>query len=157
MNKTDKVEIALICLATVLAAAATKILPRQLALGEIALAASALLLGQGLARDLWLKYGRKNVAEPVCVVRKGNDTPTGNRKPAACMCVESSIGAFGIVAGALALLSGASGTATLPVYFWPVLVPTVGFIGFAMKSLVIDWKARRIRIESDHSSVRFGK
>ncbi len=153
MSKVDKIELGLIVFATAVAVAVAEMLPRELAVGEVALIASALLLAQGLARDLWLKYGHKRS----CPVPADQVEPSGRAPAATCMCVESSIGIFGVVAGVLALFSGAGSTINLSKFFWPATVLLVGLAGFSMKSLVIDWKSRRIRRESDHRAVRFGK
>ena len=113
--------------------------PRRLPVGEILLYGSALLLFQGLVRDLYLKYlAPKPVA---CDVKsKGK-----------CLCMESTIGSIGIAAGVLILLSmGMRRTIHLPAWAWPAIVVVIGTIGFCVREFVIDWKAGKLRRGLDH-------
>ena len=134
-----KVELALIPVAAVAVLLSAPLLPAALPLGTLALLAAALLLGQGLLRDLWLKYGAD-----------GAIAPAGNSRS---FCVESGLGLLGIAAGGLLLAAGLGGTFALPPWRWAALVAATGSIGFALKDLVIDLRARRFRIEKDHRSV----
>jgi hypothetical protein len=140
MTTREKVELLLIC---ILAAAAwffAPKLPQKLAIGEVVLAASVFLLGQGLLRDLWIKYVVKPAApaEPRRIV---------------CMCMESTVGVVGVSAGGAILLCGIRSSVALPGIFWPLLILIVGAVGFAIKDFVIDWKTWKVHREKDHQSV----
>lgn len=149
MKRQHLIELGLISGATAGAALAGSRLPFSLPLGEIALIASGLLLGQGLVRDLWVKYSSsRNGNSASCLL-----APAGRR--ATCVCMESTVGVFGIVAGVTLLLSGARQTVELFTGFWPLLVSGTGLLGFLLKNLVIDWKTRRVRVETNHEEIRF--
>jgi hypothetical protein len=140
MTTREKVELLLICIVAAAAWFFAAKLPHNLRAGEIILAASGILLFQGLLRDLWIKY----VARP--------PAPVQPRK-IMCMCMESTVGASGVIAGAAILLCGIRHSVDLPQLFWPLLILIVGIVGFAIKDLVIDWKTWRVRKEKDHQSV----
>ena len=126
---------------------------RVASVGEAVLAGSAVLLAQGLVRDLARKYGpwRKPAS---CAIAP----PDADGKPSArCMCAESTVGTLGLVVGVVALLlGGVASPFAAPAWFWAALVPGVALFGFAIKSVVIDWKQRRLRLVSDHSTIRWG-
>ena len=148
MRRRDIVELIGIGAATAIVGVWRAELPSALPVGEIALVASALLLGQGLIRDLYIKYSLRKAGGASCSLDPA--------KKATCMCMESTLGIFGILAGVVALLGGGIRHLLLfPDWFWPAMVLAVGIVGFLLKSLVIDWKARRIRIETNHENVRF--
>ena len=88
-------------------------LPDKLGVGRLLLGASALLLFQSLARDLWLLAREKRASQP------------SPRRKARCMCVESTVGAMGIVAGAVLLGSGIDRSVGMNNWVWSyaVLVP----------------------------------
>ena len=69
------------------------------------------------------------------------------------MCMESTVGASGVIAGCAILLCGIRTSVELPLVFWPLLILVVCAIGFAIKDLVIDWKTWKIRHEKDHQSI----
>ena len=148
MLRREKVELALIVLATLAAWRLASVLPVSVPAGHLILAASVLLLGQGLLRDLWIKFGPKPaaVAEPV---------PTDAAKPQriVCMCMESSVGVAGVIAGLCILLCGIGRRIEVSPYCWPALVLVVGITGFIIKDFVLDWKNRTVKRVKDHQSV----
>ena len=94
VTKTETIEFALI---PVLGAGfwlMAALLPDRIGAGKLLLWTSALLLLQSLIRDLWL------------LARQRHNVKTGLLKKARCMCVESTLGATGIVAGITILGSG---------------------------------------------------
>src|SRR5262245_48252220 len=105
MTTREKVELLLICIVAGAAWFLAAKLPQKLAVGEVVLAASVFLLGQGLLRDLWIKYVVKPAApaEPRRIV---------------CMCMESTVGVVGVTAGAAILLCGIRSSVQLPNVFW---------------------------------------
>ena len=137
MRKRDVVELASVALA---AAALAPLFPSRLAAGTLALIASALLLGQGLLRDLWLKFG---------AAARASAPASGT----AAFCMESGIGLAGIVAGTALLALGAGGQVSLARTHWALVVLGVGIVGFALKDVVVDLRGRRLRIQKDHRSV----
>ncbi len=149
MTLREKVELLLISAAAG-AAAAIPGLPRRVATGELILAASVLLLGQGLIRDLWIKY-RAPKPPPAPADAAEPSKPRG----LFCMCMESTVGMLGVIAGCGIVLAGVRHPIDLPAYFWPVAVLVIGVIGFVIKDYVLDWKTWSIRREKDHQNVVF--
>lgn len=143
VTKREKGELVLIVLATSGSAALHTRFPAKLSSGDIVLYASILLLAQGLVRDLWIKY----------------TTPKPTAKPEAvgpiCMCVESTVGVLGVIAGLLLLFAGTHTPLKLASWFWPVLVCGVLIVGYLIKDLVLDWRTKTIRREKDHQSIVF--
>jgi hypothetical protein len=99
-------------------------------------------------------HGRKPVAPPVEGTEPGGK-PT--RQPIFCMCMESSVGVVGVVAGGALLLSGIRAQVQLAGVFWPAFVFFTCLIGFVIKNYVFDWQTWpwRIRRVEDHSSIVF--
>jgi hypothetical protein len=96
--------------------------PRGLPLGEIILYGSALLLFQGLVRDLYLKYV---APKPVAcdVASKGK-----------CLCMESAIGGLGVLTGITILVAtGVQRVVQLPQWAWPVCVLVIGATGIMVR------------------------
>ena len=118
-------------------------LPAELPLGQLMLSAAALLLLQGLLRDLYiLARGRRGGVDDV-------------RIEARCMCVESILGALGIVAGGAVLLAGAGGIVDMPASRWTLAGAAVLVVGFLIKDLVIDLANPAVRVQRDHLNVVF--
>ena len=71
------------------------------------------------------------------------------------MCVESTVGATGVVAGLVVLGSAMDSTLSTS----PLLVSTVVIgvlvVGFAIKDLILDFRPFRIRREKDHLNIVF--
>jgi hypothetical protein len=135
------VELAAIVMASAAAAAGAVLLPESLGAGELALTAASLLLGQGLLRDLWLKYGAQ--AGHSCAPVPGGKA----------VCAESGLGIAVVIAGTALLLSGAGGAVQLSPARWAGLFLGAGALGFALRNVVVDLRARRIRVEKDHRSI----
>ena len=118
-------------------------LPTQIGIGSLLLTASVLLLLQGLIRDLWLLSERRRQSH------------TGPRKEALCMCVESTVGVTGVVAGLIVLGGAADSTLFVSPMLWSILTVTVLTIGFGIKDLVFEWRPFRIRRDKDHVNLVF--
>ncbi len=144
MTSIEKYEIALIVMATFFSAALLAHFPDKLSSGDMVLYASVLLLAQGLVRDLWIKY---STTRPIA-------TPTTAFKPI-CMCLESSVGLLGVVAGLLMVFVGTQTPLQLVSWFWPIAIGGVLAIGFLIKDFVLDWRTRSIRREKDHQNIVF--
>lgn len=112
--------------------------PSPMPVWQIVLGASALLLVQSLVRDIAILFRRQNSA---------SNEP---RKEAQCFCLESTVGATGIVAGAvLAGLMSSKQIAIGRFEFFLAVTATMTF-GFLIKDLVISWKPPGLRREKDH-------
>jgi hypothetical protein len=118
-------------------------LPDQLGVGRLLLAASALLLLQSLVRDLWLLTRKKRASQP------------GPRRAVRCMCIESTVGATGIVVGAILLGSGITRLIAMDDWVWSVLVMLILGVGFVTKDYVLEWSPWRIRRDKDHMNIVF--
>lgn len=141
MTVAEKIELALIPVAGATVWALGDRLPGQTGIGTLVLIASALLLAQGLIRDLWLLF-------------RGNlGSQTGAARQALCMCVESGVGMTGVIAGLVILGSAVDYNLPTGPWFWPSLSVGVLAIGFAIKDLVFDWRPLRIRRDKDHMNI----
>ena len=143
MTTAERIELALIPLVGVAVWLIAERLPAQIGIGSLLLAGSVLLLLQGLIRDLWLLFKRRQ------------DSQTGPRKEALCMCVESTVGVTGVVAGLIVLGSAADSTLFLGRTLWSILAVAVLIIGFAIKDFVFEWQPFRIRRDKDHVNLVF--
>jgi hypothetical protein len=142
MKTREKVELALIAVTGAAAWGGRAFLPDRLPWGEVALYSSALLLGQSLVRDLYLKYGAPKV-------KPGPDAKVQRN----LMCLESTIGLAGIVAGVGLLLALPDWRLRMPGWLWPALALGVGAFGFLIKDLVLDWRRGKIRVDPDHQNI----
>ena len=143
MTTAERIELALIPFVGVAVWLTAARLPGQIGIGPLLLAASVLLLFQGLIRDLWLLFKRRQ------------DSQIGARREALCMCVESTVGLTGIVAGLILLGSAADLTLLVGRTLWSILAVAVLAIGFAIKDLVFEWRPFRIRRDKDHVNLVF--
>ena len=143
MTPTEKVELALIAVAGVASWFAAGWLPADISVGALLLGASVLLLGQGMVRDLWLLSRRK----------KGEQQDA--RREALCMCVESTVGATGVVAGLVILGSAIDSALSTSSLLVSTLAVGVLVVGFAIKDLVLDFRPFRVRREKDHLNIVF--
>ena len=123
-------------------------LPHRVSLGDLLLAGAAVLLLQGLVRDL----ARIRAAARALRVLPEGAAPLPHRA-ARCTCVESGIGVVGIVAGAVLLFSGSSIRFTMPPFAWPALAAGVTLFGWLVRDIVFDARLRRFRVERDHASL----
>jgi hypothetical protein len=143
MTKAEKIELALIPILGAGFWLMTPLLPARIGIGKLLLWTSALLLLQSLVRDLWLLAKQKhNLApEPLKKVR--------------CMCVESTVGITGIVAGIIILGSGVDRLVTMNGSSWGLLVMLVVAMGLLIKDFVVEWGPLRFRRDKDHMNIVF--
>lgn len=141
-TRAEKIELALVALAVCALAQWSGRLPFSLELGS-ALAIGALaLLGQGLLRDLWLLSRRR--------LTGGMQGP---REEARCMCLESTIGLAGVIAGVVLTAAAVTIRIKWVPWFWPGAGATVWIAGFLMKDMVIQWSPWKVRRIKDHGSI----
>jgi len=112
--------------------------PSPTPLWQIVLGVSGLLLAQSLVRDVAILLRTRSVA---------SDEP---RKEASCMCLESTIGVTGIVAGAVLAGLGSSTQAAMGRPGFVLAVAGTMALGFVIKDWVISWRPLGVRREKDH-------
>jgi hypothetical protein len=105
---------------------------------QVVLGLSALLLAQSLVRDvaILLRRQRAEASEPP--------------KEAQCFCLESTVGATGMLLAAL--LAGIASDAKVVLTRWEFFLAVTGIIviGFLIKDIVIAWNPFGVRREKDH-------
>ena len=143
MTIAEKIELAIIPVLATGFCLMSPSLPEQVSVGELLLWTSALLLLQSLVRDLWLLARQKHNLEP------------GPLKKARCMCVESTLGATGIVAGIIILGSGIDRLVTMNEWSWGLLVMLVMATGLLIKDFVVEWGPLRFRRDKNHMNIVF--
>jgi len=141
MTTADKTELALIPLLGAGLLLAAPLLSDKMGLERVLLSTSALLLLQGLIRDVWLLASRK----------RGKAASQPRR--ARCLCVESAVGLSGILAGLLLLGSEADYPITLNHWQWGILLMATMTSGFLIKDLVLEWNPLRLRRDRDHINI----
>ena len=144
MTNGERIELVLISLAATAAWTLAERLPAAPGLGTLLLAGAVLLLLQGLLRDLWLLWRRRT------------RPPTGQPRRMACLCLESTLGSTGVLAGLVVLGSGLPWRLALPAWGWGLLVGGVLALGFAIKDLVIALRPLRLVRDPDHLNIVVG-
>ncbi len=115
-------------------------LPAHIELGEALLLGAAVLLAQGLVRDL-VRWRRTRTTGPSPARR------------ITCVCTESSIGATAILAGILVLFGTTPTVVHVPSMAWPIAAAAITVFGFTTRHLVFDWRTRRVRWEPAHDGI----
>jgi hypothetical protein len=141
MKRREMFEIMLIVLSVLCVYQFGSVLPMQLELGRLLLYLSAILLMQGLLRDLYLLAIRRRQSA-------GN-----TRQVIGCLCAESTLGWIGIIIGAALMGFDLAMPLALSVHLWAVLVFAVLAIGFAGKNFVFAWRPLRIIYDPDHINI----
>ncbi len=142
MTNAEKVEITSIPLVGIGFWLLASDLPHKLDLGTLLATMSILLLFQGLVRDLWLlaKNGRAQSSAP---------------RTARCMCMETTLGVSGLVAGAILLGAGIGRTIVVAKWEWSLMAMAIMGAGFLIKDFVIHSSPWRIRRDKDHMNIVF--
>jgi hypothetical protein len=143
MTSAEMIELALIPVVGVAGWFFSGWLPADISIGVLLLGASVLLLLQGLIRDLWL------------ISRRKQHSLNGTRQHALCMCVESTVGVTGVVAGLVILGSTIdSKLSASPLLISPLAIGILAF-DFAVKDLILEFRPFRIRRDKDHLNIVF--
>ncbi len=138
MTRAHWIEIAAIVVVGIGSSLMSPHLSPSSTLGDVVLGFSALLLLQSLTRDV------------VILWRERISARASPRRETQSFCLESTIGATGVIAGILlALWSNSEPVPLTPV---PLAAATIGTltIGFLMRDLVISWNPWAVRREPDH-------
>ena len=69
------------------------------------------------------------------------------------MCAESTVGVVAILIGMGLVFSASPVVLRVPRFGWCAGVGGVLLFGFLVRSVVFDWRALRLRIESDHAAI----
>ena len=141
MSVAEKAELGLIATVTIFFGVAADALPGRMAVGNLLLGASALILLQSLLRDLWLLAKARRNPPP-------NPPRTGQ-----CMCVESTVGITGVVAGLILVTCRIGTTVPMGRWGWGVFALVALGMGFLMKDYVVEFKPWRIRRDKDHVNI----
>ena len=143
MTTVEKVEITLIGVFILLIVSAfSSLLPSNMKLGTLLLYCSALLLFQGLLRDLYHYFSQNNV----------DDSPVTY---AQCVCLESSIGVIGIFAGFIVTFTPIDAVIVLSSLNWALILSFVVAVGFLLKDWVFHWQPMGFKREKNHMNVIF--
>ena len=143
MTTPEKVELALIPVFGAGLWLMAPELPKKLGVGDLLLGTSVLLLLQSLIRDLWLLTREKRAAQ------------LSPRRKARCMCVESTVGATGVIVAIVLLGSGIDRSVVMNDWMWSPLAMVILGIGFVIKDYVLEWGPLRVRRDRDHVNIVF--
>jgi len=116
-------------------------LPVPSTLATLILSLSALLLLQGLIRDLAYLACRKK------------QTNSGEPQTMFGLCVESSIGILGIIVGAILMFFVGNMALGLSVWIWAFLVFSILVFGFLIKDYVFDLSTMKIHKDVEHMNI----
>lgn len=118
-------------------------LPSNLAVADMMIALSVVVLVQSLVRDLLLIARRK--PDKTKVVE------------AQCLCVESAVGVLGLLVGLLLLIAGATDPTPIPLWGWPLGIGLTMLATFVIKDYVFEWSPWRLRRDPDHLNIVFSR
>ncbi|MDF3058055.1 MAG: hypothetical protein K0R17_2270 [Rariglobus sp.] len=141
MERAEKIELSLVVLAVGGVAMWAKRLPDSLESGSLLAIAALALLGQGFVRDGWL------------LIRRRKAESAEHHEEARCMCLESTIGLGGVLAGVVLTAAGLPLVVPLAAWVWPVAAALVWSVGFLIKDVVIQWSPWKLRRVKDHGSI----
>src|SRR5271168_4839615 len=141
MSRTERVELGLIAAVTVSFFLVAGVRPERISVGNLLFGAAAVVLLQGLLRDLWFlaKARRKPPTHPPRVGRN--------------MCVESTVGITGLAVGLILVMCRVGMTAPMGRWSWGAFVLVSLGLGFLMKDYVMEFKPWRIRRDKDHLNI----
>jgi hypothetical protein len=143
MTLLEKMELALIPVIGVATFGLPYRLPTQISLGHLLLTASVVLMLQSLLRDLLLLAKLKRSI--------GEHTT----KVARCMCLESTVGITGVLAGISVLGLGINNTLIMTNARWTILIMVLMTSGFLIKDWLIESKPWRLVRDKNHMNIIF--
>ncbi len=160
MTIIEKSEVILIFVITILLLLFGQLLfPTSISVSHLVLYSAALLLLQGLIRDLCLLFFKRFLLN----TRQGKSETSRltNMKnvsipiKAQCLCMESVIGLTGVIIGLCFLSLGFKQILLLNIYAFTGILVSVLVLGFFLKDYVFGWNPWRIYKEPDHMNVIF--
>ncbi|MFT7529863.1 MAG: hypothetical protein ACI9FD_000866 [Gammaproteobacteria bacterium] len=141
MTGLEKFELTIVLLSAPLVFFLVDYLSAITDVGIVMLICSVVLLSQSLLRDLWL-------------IRTINRPALAASKPAVgCMCLESTIGAIGVIAGIFLALSSMEWRIHMASWLWCVIIFAVLATGFLIKDFVFSWKPVRVWKDKNHINI----
>lgn len=143
MTIIEKLETIIIIILGLFLLLMTKIFPVEIGIGQFLLYASALLLLQSLIRDLCILYKNRNM----------NKLKT--QRMARCMCVESTIGALGVLIAVILLGIRLDLIITMNEWIWIIVIEAILILGFYIKDFVFEWMPWRLYKDNDHINIVF--
>lgn len=142
VTRAETIELCLVGIAVGGLCACSGRLPGTVEMGSLTASAALALLGQGLGRDLWLLAKQRKPGEGTV------------REEARCLCLESTVGLTGVLAGVVMTVAMATPVVVdMAPWVWPVAGAAVWGAGFAMKDIVIQWSPWKLRRVKDHGSI----
>lgn len=141
MTGAEKIELGLIGATGAGLFVLAPVLSSEMEIGDLVLYASALLLLQGLLRDVWL------------LIKARNGAPAAAQRAARCTCAESTVGVAGLAIGAALVGFGWSKPVTMDAWLWGIPAVLVLMTGFLIKDYVLESRPWRIRRDSDHVNI----
>lgn len=137
MTRAEWIEIAVITATAIASLALPLHMISDFTPGEILLYLSALLLAQGLVRDLVMLLQHRSAAQG------------GVFQDSKCLCLESAVGVTGVVVGASLFVSANFDSVDVGVFGVAGAVALTLAVGFLIKDLVITWNPIGIRREKN--------
>jgi len=138
MTRAEWIELSLVAFVAAASSQTAQFLPAAIPLWQIVLGLAALLLAQSLVRDV------------VIVIRQRREKSNVPKKIARCLCLESTVGATGMAAGAAVASLGVTRQFTVSPWEISIAVAATMILGLVIKDLVISWEPPRVRREKDH-------
>ena len=142
MTTTEKKELSIIAVCLLVLVLFRPWTPLPESLSNLILSLSALLLMQGLLRDLYYLSKHKVGVE--------NDT---EQRKVFGLCLESSIGVFGIVIGAALLFLMGNPLINISFIVLLLLVSIVLIAGFLINDLVLDFSTMKVYKDAEHMNI----
>lgn len=160
MTILEKLEVSLIfVIAILLLLFGQLFLPDSISVSRLVLYSAALLLLQGLIRDLCLLFFQRFILNTHQGKSNGSrltsiESVSGSVN-AQCLCVESVIGLTSVVVGLCFLALGFNQIVLLNSYAFTGVFSSILVFGFLLKDYVFSWNPWKIYKEPDHMNVIF--
>jgi len=141
MSLIEKAELIVIAICFIVFLLLKNTLPVPATLATAILSLSALLLLQGLIRDL------------TYLARHKKDSSPDQAQALFGICVESFLGIIGIVIGGVLIFFYSHNAFQLSTTLWAVLILSVLVFGFLIKDYVFDFSTMKIHKDVEHMNI----